>query len=214
MVDAYSRHADAFATSDDPDKRQSASKVRSLMEWCAALSSARMVRMVTLMSTLSAILEAAIGYSASGGFDDELDRLAVHIDQGYVRQPELANWRELLRNALYEMSETHPIPLLDTWTDDHPFLRTFAERRLADDLVGFNSAFGDIFNFCSSETDTVVRLADVVASVFRRCQIGRMSTSTYKVLNTRNLGSDPFTLIEWTGNTPELRLNPWEEYRR
>lgn len=162
-----------------------------------------------LGTIVSRFIEHAMPLAILNGFDRELAHLQVLIDRGYVKQDDLPRWRELLRNAIINESQLHPIVTLDTWTDDHPFLRKFVENG-GNGATLLKPAFRDAIDFCDSEATPEVRIADVVASLIYRSQIRAERLASYETLRRLSLDAQhPYTLIGWTSNRRPPIENPY-----
>lgn len=209
LSDGYDGEAERRKLSDDRHVRKSSGSIRSIGEWCKAIEPVRMLRLTGMMHVVSQTLELAVAISALNGFDDELGELSVVVDSGYVRGSELAWFGELLRNSLWHWSHEHPIPMLNTWTPDHPFMRRWVQSVKGSAMV-MRPSFKEVITFASSEQSIPIRIADVTVSLLRRASTGNLWASTSSALRRRSVGTDPFAVLDWSDvNDPGVRGNPW-----
>ena len=140
--------------------------------------------------------------------------MQVLIDRGYVKQDDLPRWREVLRNAIINESLAHPLNTLDTWTDDHPFLRKFTENG-GNRPTLLRPAFREMIDFHDSVATPEVRVADVLASLIGRATIGRGNLPSYPFIRRRlSLEPEyPYRLIEWTTNRRPAIENPYLAFK-
>ena len=142
-------------------------------------------------------------------FDDELDRLTVTIDRGYVKQDDLFRWRDLLRSTFIGYTHDNPLPTLDTWDGSHAFMKKFVAENRGEGGLVLTPAFKEMIDFDSSEATPEVRLADVIAAVVRREEFGSEHLASYPLLRTFSLIPQRYKLIEWT---TDVRESTWDPY--
>lgn len=143
-----------------------ANHLDNLGGWLRQTPPGMTVKMTTLNHAVARGLNDAIGLSAAGRFDEELGGLRFEIDQGFTRGS-VERWQWVLRNFLMIATQSSPIPMLDTWTKSHPFVRAFIDEQ-RDDYVRLKPAFAERFSFVDSNTSVAVRVADQVAGLLRR----------------------------------------------
>jgi hypothetical protein len=211
LLDGYAAWA---ADVSDPDNRKRAAWVERHAAWTRAQSARQLLRIVTLGTLITTLIEWAMPQAILGGFDEELEHLQVLIDRGYVKQDDLSRWRELLRNAVINESRLHPLAILDTWTDDHPFLRKFIAAG-GNGPTLLKPAFREAIDFHDSEATPEVRVADVVASLIYQAMVGGANISSYQLIRTLSLEpASPYRLIMWTKNRRPTIENPYLAFKR
>jgi hypothetical protein len=121
----------------------------------------------------------------------------------------------VLRAAIINESHAHPLNVLDTWTDSHPFLRKFIESG-GNGPTLLKPAFRETIDFHDSVATPEVRVADVLASLIYRATIGRENLASYPLICRRlSLEPDyPYRLIEWTTNRRTPIENPYLAFNR
>jgi hypothetical protein len=63
-------------------------------------------------------------------------------------------------------TQTSPVIMIDTWTESHPFVRTFVDEQRGD-YIRLTPAFARRFSFVDSKESVAVRVADQVAGLLR-----------------------------------------------
>jgi hypothetical protein len=139
----------------------------TLTGWLKGTPNGMMIKMQVLNTALTDALNNAVGLSAAQGFDHELDDYRIMIDEGFIKDKGVTFWKEILRSNSISGSARKPMPWLDTWDDNHPFVKTFVEKT-KDSGVLFKPEFSKRFNFHSSSDEAVVRIADVMAGILRK----------------------------------------------
>lgn len=212
FVDGYRKWAEARRANADPQIRKLAGQLDNFADWVAALAPLRMVKLITLMRILGDLVAVAVVASVRGRFDEELDQLAIHVDEGYVQTSVLPTWRDLLRNAIYDSSRSQPLPIMEFWTDEHPFMRAFVQRYEGTHLLT-KPEFKQVISFRRSHQDGIVRLADVVVSLLRRRQAGALDEGVDLRLWQRSLDGK-ITVMQWNKTVLPSSVNPWLEFGR
>ena len=69
-------------------------------EWARTRPSVQLLKLVTLGTIITTLIEHALPQAILGGFDEELEHLQILIDRGYVKHDDISHRRELLRNAI------------------------------------------------------------------------------------------------------------------
>lgn len=181
------------------------------LDWAVRLSPVQLLKLVTLGTVVPGLVEQALPMAILGGFDEELEHLRLLIDRGYVKQDDLPRWRELLRNAVINETHSRPLPLLDTWTDDHPFLKKFVGSRGGrDGPVVLTSAWRDAIDFYDSVGTPEVRVADVVGSLVYRATLKGEKLRSYQLIRGLSLEPDsPYRLFMWTQNRRTRIADPY-----
>lgn len=134
--------------------------------WIRKTPAGMTVKAAALNHAVTRSLNDGIGLSVAGGFDDELGELRFEIDQGFTRGS-VERWQWLLRNFLMIATQSTPITMIDTWTDRHPFVRTFIDEQRGE-YIRLKPVFAERFSFVDSKESTAVRIADQVAGLLRR----------------------------------------------
>jgi hypothetical protein len=143
--------------------------------WLKKLSYAQYLKIVILGQCIAAALVNGIGHAISGRYDEELPRMHFLIDRDFVKEPRHNTfWHELLRNQLYQASQSNPIPILDKWKKKgHPFLDKYS----TDGQYDFNELFWKHLDFVPSHEHFEIRIADAVNTIIarffnqRRCHV-------------------------------------------
>lgn len=188
---------------------RAASSIERHTEWVRARPYSHLLRLVTLGTIVMTLLEWALPQAILGGFDDELEHMQVLIDHGYVTRDDLPRWRELLRNAIINESRIHPLPILDTWPSDHPFLRRFVDSG-SNGATLLKPAFREVIDFHDSVATPEVRIADILAGLVCRKTIAGDNLHSYSSLRRLSLDAgSPYRLIVWTKNRRPAIENPY-----
>lgn len=208
---AYDGQADTQDQSPDPEVRQGAKSYRSQAHWIRGLSDTALVKLMTLAAIVPSVVEWAVGFSIAKGFDDELDRLQVTIDRGYIKGAELASWREVLRNVFITETRRRPLTYSAEWTDEHPFLVRFVERVKGDGML-LKPAFKEMIDFADSTASPEVRIADVVAGIVRSSHTVPGGETSAERLSPFSAPPRPYTLLRWDPARRDPAPNPYLEF--
>jgi hypothetical protein len=155
------------------------------------------VKMATLNHAVTRALNDGIGLSAAGGFDEELGDLRFEIDQGFTRGS-VERWQWVLRNFLMIATQSSPIPMLDTWTESHPFVRTFIDEQRGD-YIRLKPAFAERFSFVDSNVSVAVRVADQVAGLLRRRYVNQRAAPYLDRMTERTV-APALEVLQLTGD--------------
>jgi hypothetical protein len=210
FLEDYRRWSDTLRASNN---QRGARSLEQHSEWISARPPVHILKLVMLGTILTTLIEWAMPQAILGGFDNELEHLQVLIDRGYVKQDDLPRWREVLRNAIINESQAHPLATLDTWTDDHPFLRKFIETG-GNGATLLKPAFREMIDFHDSMATPEVRIADVVSNLIYRAEISGEPLQSYTHLRRLALATYSYKLIEWTVNRRPVIDNPYRAVMR
>lgn len=208
FVESYEQWAATARESDNLSAERGAEEHGT---WVRKRSDVQLLKLVMLGTVITRLLEWAMPQAILNSFDRELEHLKVMVDRGYVKHDDLSRWRELLRNAIINESQGHPLTTLDTWSDDHPFLTKFIAQG-GNGPTLLTPAFQESINFYDSQATPEVRLADVVTSLVYRAEIMREPLPSYSKLRELALGEGPYTMIEWTTNSREVIDDPYAAF--
>jgi hypothetical protein len=206
----YARWAQLVMDRSSGSEAPFAATLDQTASWIRRVPRIPFLKLMTLARVVPEVVEMAVATSILGDFDEELDRLAVIIDRGYVKSDVLFRWQDVLRSAFIGYSRTHPLPLLDTWDANHPFLATFVAQNRGDERgMVMTGAFRDMIDFHDSKSTPEVRIADVVAAVVRRVEVNRERLESYTDLRAMSLCGASYKQLEWTPNVPTTDWDPY-----
>jgi hypothetical protein len=165
--------------------------------WLRNTPAGMTVKAMTLNHAVTRGLNDGIVLSAAGRFDEELGELRFEIDQGFTRGS-VERWQWLHRNFLMIATQSSPITFLDTWTEDHPFVRSFVDEQRGD-FIRLKPAFAERFSFVDSKASVAVRMADQVAGLLRRRYVDRRAAPYLERMTEREV-APPLEVLEPTGD--------------
>lgn len=209
-LEDYGRWATELESLGRPDR---ARWVNQHAHWFKARSGVHILKLLMLGLVITQLIEHALPVAILGGFDEELEHMRVFVDRGYVKKDDLDRWREVLRNVMIVETLDRPLPVLDSWTDEHPFLRKFIEPREGDGPVALTPAFREAIDFHDSTRTPEVRIADVIGSLVYRATIKGEQLPSYGRIRALSLDPHPYTLIGWTTNRRPPTENPYDSLR-
>jgi hypothetical protein len=122
----------------------------------------------------------AVGHAISGGYDrDELPRIRYKIDRDFIKEPRhQVFWRILSRNQTWDGSKYDPLPFLDSWKEDHPFLETIDGEK----HTCITEIFQERTEFVASHQHFEIRIADAVATILSRFFNQGQCTDAYRLI--------------------------------
>lgn len=144
-----------------------AKQAKTLTGWIRKTPNGLVLKMGVLNKAIPDAIVNAIGFSAVNDFDDELGELSVEVDEGFIKDKAIDFWKEILRSNIISTTATNPMPHLDTWTDEHPFIKTFYQETNGKFVV-LNPEFSRRINFYQSSDSVAVRIADIIAGIMRK----------------------------------------------
>lgn len=209
LVTGYEDWAEQVRSRSDGEERKFATALDQTADWARRLSHISLLKLMTLGRIVPELVEWAIAVSIMQQFDHELDRLTVMIDRGYVKEDDLFRWRDILRNTFIGYTHDNPLPTLETWNDDHAFMKKFIAEHRGEGGLLLTPAFKEMIDFHNSEAAPEVRIADVVAAVARREEVGRERFACYQPFRTFSLIPERYKQIEWTTS---VRTSSWDPY--
>jgi len=185
---------------------------RDFANWLRNLNYQKYLKIFTLGNCIHEALRSSVGHAISGGFDDELVHLRLKIDRDFIkgRQP-IAFWSELLRNQLYHLSVTEPIPLLNTWKETgHPFLTLYYK----DGDLDFNRLYRECCDFVLSEEHFEIRVVDIVTTILSRYYNRKKCLKHFDLLKHFHTGNHVLKIINlkdfsFEDHFDRLPPNPW-----
>lgn len=197
--------------------REIAHQYSQMAAWLNAKSVKTLYKIELLGITIVKSLNLSILTSVYKGYDKELGKLTMSIDEGIVgRKSVEMYWRDLLRNQFWNLTSTvEPIIHLTTWRANHPFVKRFDQYPgSTESLSQFNRTEIDkVFNFYDSKDKPEVRIADIVASTYFRFFVQRedgLKTVMDKMVSQVIIGR-PFTLIRMMNSRHPNAKNPFED---
>lgn len=197
--------------------REIAHQYSQMAAWLNAKSVKTLYKIELLGITIVKSLNLSILTSVYKGYDKELGKLTMSIDEGIVgRKSVEMYWRDLLRNQFWNLTSTvEPIIHLTTWRANHPFVKRFDQYPgSTESLSQFNRTEIDkVFNFYDSKDKPEVRIADIVASTYFRFFVQGESglKSVVDKMASQVIIGKPFTLIRIAKGTHPDAKNPYED---
>lgn len=209
------QYKDAIEKAKNDGRTKWAKQANTLAGWIKNTPSGMLIKMKVLNNAVPDALNNSIGFSVVNDFDDELGEFRVMIDEGFIKDKATDFWKEILRSNIIQSSARKPMPHLDTWTDDHPFLDTFVDKT-KDDLVLFKQELRNRINFHDSSDTIPVRIADITSGILRKKYIDEWDDDILKRFwaNVSENGRG-MTELKFTNNwdNPPVR-NPYEEFNK
>jgi hypothetical protein len=196
---------EALAAADGRSK--AANQLNNYGGWLRNTPPSMTVKAAALNYAVARGLNDAIGVSAAGAFDKELGELRIEIDQGFT-SGSVERWQWLFRNFLMIATQSAPITMIDTWTDNHPFVRNFIDEQRGD-YVSLKPAFRERLSFVDSKVSVAVRIADQVAGLLRRHYIDGQEAPYLRRMTEREV-APPVEVLELG---PEANVAPVNEIR-
>lgn len=144
-----------------------AKQAKTLTGWIRKTPNGLVLKMGVLNKAIPDAIVNAIGFSAVNDFDDELGELSIEIDEGFIKDKAINFWKEILRSNIISSTLTNPMPHLDTWTDEHPFIKAFYQETHGEFVV-LSPEFPKRINFYQSSDSVAIRIADIVAGIMRK----------------------------------------------
>ncbi len=209
-----SQYEEAIKEAKNNGRSKWAKQALTLSGWIRSTPNGMFIKMHVLNSALPDALNNSIGFSVVNGFDEELGDFRVMIDEGFIKDKSVDFWKEILRNNFIQGSAEKPMPHLNTWTNNHPFLQTFIEKANGN-LVLFKPEFSKRINFHDSKNTIPVRIADVTAGVFRKKYIGGWDDPILKSFHANvSEGGRAMTEFKFSENWNKPPIpNPYEIMR-
>lgn len=197
--------------------KEIAHQYSQMAAWLNAKSVKTLYKIQLLGITIVKSFNLAILTSVDKGYDKELGRLTMSIDEGIVgRKSVEMYWRDLLRNQFWNLTSTvDPIIYLTTWRANHPFVKRFDQYPGSTEALSqFNRTEIDkVFNFYDSKDKPEVRIADIVASTYFRFFVqgeGDLKSVIDSMVSQVIVG-EPFTLIRIMNSRHPNAKNPFED---
>jgi len=150
---------------------QIASFYEQMSSWLASKSPKTVYKMELLGIAIVKSFNLAIITSTLRGFDKELDKIEINIDQGITGRPSVERyWQDTMRTMFWHItSSAEPIIHISDWKHSHPFLRKFYKYPKSKESIGmFTQNIRNVFRFYDSRERYEIRIADIVASTFFR----------------------------------------------
>lgn len=172
--------------------------------WLNKLSYNQYMKIILLGKCIASSLINSIGHSITGNYDHELVKLKFIIDKDFIKEPRHnAFWREILRNQLYSISLTNPIPLLKDWkSTGHTFLNKYRKNGRMD----FNKLFWEHCDFLLSHENFEIRIVDSVNSILNKYFNKKQCVEAYKVIKPCFLKDGKISQIE----LPDFDISKWK----
>lgn len=150
---------------------QIASFYEQMADWLESKSLKTLFKIELLGIGIVKALNLAIISSTLRGFDKELGKLEINIDQGITGRASVDNyWRDTMRMIIWNItSSIEPIIHISEWRPNHPFIKRFY--RYPEDqesLVMLTKEMRNLSQFYDSKDRYEIRIADIVASAYYR----------------------------------------------
>jgi len=185
---------------------------RDFANWLRKLNYQKYLKIFTLGNCIHEALISSVGHAITGAYDDELVHLRLKIDRDFIKGRQTTSfWRELLRNQLYNLSLTEPMPLLDTWKETgHPFLTLYYKNGDLD----LNRLYTERCDFVLSNDHFEIRIADIIAIILSRYYNRKKCLKHFDILKHFHTGNNVLKIIalkdfSFEDHFERLPPNPW-----
>jgi hypothetical protein len=176
-----------------------AGQFKQMADWLESKSLKTLAKIELLGFTIYESFNNSIAISVLRGFDRELGKLTIKIDQGLVDRPSSNSyWRDTMRNLFWNQSARGKGMIhIREWKSNHPFLKRFMKYpKSRDKLAVFTKEIRECMNFYDSKDHFEIRIADIIASTYYRHYVEKQNIGkSIRELKTSKLGKGSFTII-------------------
>lgn len=195
---------------------QIASFYEQMSNWLESKSLKTLYKIELLGIAIVKSFNLAIITSTLRGFDKELGRLEINIDQGITGRPSVERyWKDTMRTIFWNLtSSIEPIVHITEWRSNHPFIKRFYKYpKNTESMSVFTSEIRDVFNFFDSKERIEIRIADIVANAyFRKYSKKEQLGEAFELIASRRIRFDaPFVMIRLSGMQNPNPINPYTD---
>lgn len=191
-----------------PDMGFSKKKMNFFIEyekWLNNRNESEFLKMFCLKHCLYNSLGNIAPYAALFDLDSESHNISFKVDKAFLSNENIY-WKQYAIHSIQEYSKISPFPIIDTWTNSHPFFEKYIIRDNSVQGLNLKKFFTESFDFVDSATNFEIRIADLLAIILNRLW---NSSHDYKEL------ADIMSRQKVTRNYhTELRLNDFDEERK
>jgi hypothetical protein len=185
-------------------------------DWLASKSMKTLLKIELLGMTIFKSFNLAIITSVLRGYDKELGKLTIKIDEGLVDRPSSkAYWRDIMRSTFWQLSRHNGgVIHISEWRANHPFLKRFYKHpQSTESLAMFTGEIRECMDFYDSRDHFEIRIADIVASTYFRHFVSEENlSSTMRTLQTTRVEfGKSYTLLKMSDNDDPNPLNPYTD---
>lgn len=201
---------------EGPEYTQIATFYEQMAAWLQSKSIKTLYKLQLLSIAIVKSLNLAIITSSLRGFDKELGKLEINIDQGITGRPSVEQyWKDIMRTAFWNLTSTiEPIIHLTEWRSNHPFIKRFYKYPESPESMSvFTQEIRGVFNFFDSEVRYEIRIADIVANAyFRKYVLDEELEKSFNLIASRRVRFDaPYVLVK-LGKMPNPNpVNPYTD---
>lgn len=199
-----------------PEYTQIATFYEQMADWLQSKSVKTLYKIQLLGIAIVKSFNLAIITSSLRGFDKELCKLEINIDQGIAGRPSVERyWKDIMRTTFWNLTTTiEPIIHISEWRPNHPFIKRFYKYpKSFESMSVFTQEIRNVFNFFDSKDRFEIRVADIVANAyFRKYTLGEALDLSFNLIASRRVRFDaPYVAVS-LGKTPNPNsVNPYTD---
>lgn len=168
--------------------------------WLKKRSLRDYLKMHCLKNLLKDTFHNSIIYSILNEQMDECLNFSYKIDKDFLTEENIF-WNHYSKSSVQNYTKNNPFIMLDTWDDDHPFIRKYTFSREGKNMIDIKLIYENL-RFLESHNNFEIRIADIIGIIYHR-------------YFNRNELSKEFYLLSKTGiinnHHIELTLNDFDE---
>ncbi|MFD1163135.1 MULTISPECIES: hypothetical protein [Hwangdonia] len=154
-------------------------------KWLNKRNESQFLKMLCLKNCIYESFYNGFVFGIITELNDELINLKFKIDNDFISNDN-KYWKGYLLKFLEEHSKRKLIPILDTWTDNHPVIQKYVKNG----RFNLNIPFKENLDFFDSKDNFEIRIADIAAIIVNRNFNSQGYKSLYQSLRKRLLGKD------------------------
>ncbi len=165
-----------------------ARQYKHMAGWLRNRSPENYLWIICLEHTIYSVLQHTIARFLEPEFDQEFENLEIVVDRSFIRVREaIANWKELLRNGLLQLSEKRPMAIPDVWgMRNHPFTRMYGHKDKR--IMNATHLYKNHLHFDDSRTREGLQFADILANICYRYRRNQKQHPAYDLIRPYIVG--------------------------
>jgi hypothetical protein len=165
-------------------------------QMCGWMNSRSVQNLLWLIGATDAVIDsltAAVVRFLEPEDDSEFERLAITLDQSFIKRDEHHGfWKEWLRAEITKSSRQDRVPNIKQWRErNHPFFR---KTSIYPNLISWHSIVHEDMRFGNSKEVPGLQIADICANILFRHHRGPEDKDSYRQLKHRIVGKDGATM--------------------
>lgn len=136
-------------------------------KWLNNRNESEYLKMFCLKHCMADSLGYIAPYAVLNKNEEETHNILFKADKAFIENQNIY-WKKYVIHSIRESSKIKPFPVVDTWGDEHPFVKKYIIEDNNIRGIDIETMFTENFNFLDSSENFEIRIADIMAIITNR----------------------------------------------